>query len=57
VASFMSDSLDLGTIHRGAPRHARRSVRLLGTPRDDDSPFTESPLGGEYRQSHGRTVL
>src|SRR5438046_363124 len=44
VASFMSISLDLGAIHRGAPRRAATILWLLGTPRDDDPPFVESPL-------------
>src|SRR6478735_6320392 len=57
VASFMSNSLDLGVTHRCA-KHARTMAidLLLGTPRDEHSPLTESPLG-ERRPCQSRTAI
>src|SRR3954453_1110307 len=57
VASFMSNSLDLGVTHRCA-KHARTMAIdfVLGTPRDEYSPLIESPLG-EYRPSQSRTAI
>src|SRR5215471_16333637 len=57
VASFMSISLDLGAIHRGAPRRTTTIHSVTrNTPRRRFA-LCLSPHSGEYRRSHGRTVL
>src|SRR4029453_4795883 len=57
VASFMSISLDLGAIHRCAPRRATTIHSVTrNTPRRRFA-LCLSPHSGEYRRSQGRTVL
>ena len=53
VASFMPVfSLNLGATDRGAK--LRTTVRiLLGTPRDEYSPYSRVPTLGEYRLCQG----
>src|SRR4029077_18389352 len=62
VASFMSNSLDVGAIHRGAAKHISALARSDDRIGYSEHPATMvrpkmSPHSGEYRRSHGRTVL
>ena len=54
LASFTSNSLDLGISHRG--RKARWLTVLYSEHPTDEDSLTESPLC-EYRLSQGRTVI